>query len=89
MGNFFEDTMTGLLQAISIEKRKYGGNMEKLASIESYANDRAMDKVIITCFDFNKSTEETVSYVEKNFPEVDGEKIISRVTFLWNQRKEK
>ena len=57
------------------------------ASIETYANDRAMDAAIIACIDFNKTAEEAVSYVGKKFPEVDNDKIIERVKFLWVQTK--
>ena len=57
------------------------------ASIETYANERAMDKVIITCFKLKQTTEETVKLIKEEFPEVDNDRITSRVTFLWNQKK--
>lgn len=58
------------------------------ASIESYANDRALDAAITVCMDFIDSTDKIVTYVEKKYPEIENSVIISRVTFLWNQKNE-
>lgn len=85
--SFQSENYPRLSDAIHHFKNTEEGVNEMCASIETYANDRAMDATIIACIDFNKTAEEAVSYVGKKFPEVDNDRIISRVTFLWNQKK--
>ena len=63
------------------------GLNEMCASIESYATDKALDRSISTCIRVKLSKDATVQAIKEEFPEYDDEQIISRITLLWNQKK--
>jgi len=63
------------------------GVIEVCASIESYANDRALDEAITMCLKYCPSKDQLIDDAIEQFPSIPKETVISRVSFLWNQKE--
>lgn len=57
------------------------------ASIESYANDRALDEAIIMGISFCASKDALIEKAIEQFPNISKDIVISRITVLWDQKK--
>lgn len=59
------------------------------ASIESYANNRALDEAIIMGISFCSTKDVLIEKATIQFPDIPKETVVSRVIFLWNQKTDK
>ena len=55
-------------------------------SIETYANERAVDASISACIDFDKTKDETIEYVKSKYENLSDSYILERVTLLWKRK---
>ncbi len=56
-------------------------------SIETYANERALDEAIIMGLKYCPSKDQLIDDAIEQFPSIPKETVISRVSFLWNQKE--
>ncbi len=84
--SFYDELYPALSEAIRHYKDTEKGRSEVCKSIEEYAADIAMEKaidaVIQNCFAHNDTKEDTIMYVQKQFPQVTKNQIELRFKFL-------
>ena len=85
--SFQNDNYPNLSDAMHHYKDTKEGVIEVCASIESYANDRALDEAITMCLKYCPSKDQLIDDAIEQFPSIPKETVISRVSFLWNQKE--
>ena len=57
------------------------------ASIENYANDKALDEAIIMGISLCANKETLIEKAVKQFPNISKDTVVFRITVLWNQKE--
>ena len=84
--SFNSDDYPELSKAMYHFKKTKEGVSKMCESIETYANERAVDASISACIDFDKTKDETIEYVKSKYENLSDSYILERVTLLWKSK---
>lgn len=85
--SFQNDKYPNLSDAMHHYKDTEEGVNEMCASIENYANDKALDEAIIMGISLCANKETLIEKAVKQFPNISKDTVVSRITALWNQKE--